>query len=191
MANLLPVAEKKKIRKEYRIRLGIVAMFLFAGLVVVAIVLLTPSYILSSFKYSSAFSQLEIEKKKISDAAAGLDPIKEAKDINAKLIVLEREGSLMPLSYDIFTTIVGHKPQNVKINAIFYDRENMDGRISINGLSKDRETLLSFLKSLEGENMFDRVELPISSFVEGEDIEFSIRISIERANNTSKENEEE
>ena len=78
----------------------------------------------------------------------------------------------------------------MKINSIFYDREQKEGRISLSGISENRETLLSFLQSLEGENMFDSVELPISSFVEGEDIEFTIRIDIKKGSKDNKENEE-
>ncbi len=190
MLNLLPLSEKKKIQKEYKVRLCIVVSFLFAALVAIAVVLLAPSFILSSFKYSSATKQLAMEKKKISDSIEGIDPIKVAKDVNAELKVLEKKGSLMPFSYDVFTVIVGYKPDGIKIKSMFYDRRQKDGNISIAGVSKDRKTLLSFLKSLEGEEIFTKVELPISSFVEGEDIEFSIRITLDKENkNTVKENE--
>lgn len=182
MANLLPIEEKNKIKKEYRMRLAVVAMFLLSGLIVVSIVLLAPSYILSSVKYKSATTRLEAEKKKISDSADGLDPIKIAKKVNANLKILGQESSMMPLSYDVFTTVVGHKPESVKIKSIFYDREKDAGRVSVVGVSKDRKTLLLFLQSLESEKMFNSVELPISSFVEGEDIEFTIRITIEVEN---------
>lgn len=192
MANLLPLSEKKKIRKEYRIRLCIVVAGLFSMLFIVSIVLLSPSFILSSFKYSTAYKQLEMEKKKISDETEGIDPIKTAKKVNKQLAVLGKEGSFMPLSYETVTMIVKHKPDRVKIKSIFYDRGQSDGRISISGISKDRKTLLSFLQSLEGEEIFNKVELPISSFVNGEDIEFSISISIEqKKENILSENNEE
>lgn len=179
MANLLPILDKKIIRKEYRIRVAVVASLLISVLVFIAGVLLVPSYILSSFKFNSSSSQLEVEKKKISDATEGVDPIRIAKEVNEKLVVLEREGSLLPLSYDVATVVVGHKPSRVKINSIYYDRDMEEGRVNIKGLSKDRETLLVFLQSLEAEEIFTSVELPISSFVEGQDIEFTIRVGID------------
>jgi len=192
MANLLPLIEKKLIRKEYRVRLAVVAALLIASLVSISVILLAPTFILSSYKYSSATNQLNTEKKKISDSAEGIDPIKTAKEVNAQLVVLGGEGSLLPLSYDVFTTIVGYKPGSIKIESMFYDRGQISGRISVGGVSKDRETLLSFLQSLEGEEMFDIVELPISSFVEGEDIEFSIQLTIDKgSDNTEKNNTEE
>jgi len=192
MANLLPITEKKKIYKEYKMRLLVVAALLFAALIAISLVLLSPSFILSSFKYSGSSTQLETEKKKISDSVEGIDPIKVAKEVNAQLVILGEEGFLIPLSYDVFNIIVGYKPDSIKIDSMFYDRETQDGRITISGVSKDRETLLSFLKSLEGEEIFNRVELPISSFVEGEDIEFSIRITIEvEGEEVNTENNEE
>lgn len=194
MANLLPLSEKKKIQREYRLRLSIVAALLLAGLILVANILLAPSFILSSFKYNSATKQLEAEKKKIRDAVEGVDPIKVAKEVNVQLEVLGQDGFLTPLSYDVFTIIVGHKPDSVKIKSMFYDRRQKDGNISIGGVSKDRKTLLSFLQSLESEEIFTSVELPISSFVEGEDIDFSIRITLNKEDGSvsegNKENEE-
>ncbi len=191
MANLLPLSEKKKTRKEYRMRLSVVAMLLFATLFAISIVLLSPSFILSSFKYDSATKQLETEKKKISDAVEGVDPIKVAKEVNVQLEVLGQDGYLMPLSYDVFTIIVGHKPDSVKIKSMFYDRKQKNGSISIGGVSKDRKTLLSFLQFLESEEIFTSVELPISSFVEGEDINFSIRITLNKEDeDVSEENKE-
>lgn len=179
MANLLPSVEKKRIRREYKIRIGVVSTFLFAGAIAIAVVLLAPSYILSSFKQRNAASQLELEKKKISDATDGIDPIKVAKEVNARLAVLGGNAFRIPAPYKVFTTIVGHKPETLEIKAIFFDRENEEGKITVNGVAKDRETLLVFLQSLEREPMFARVELPISSFVEGEDIKFSILIAID------------
>jgi Tfp pilus assembly protein PilN len=195
MANLLPQLEKKKIKKEYKIRLSITASLFVAGLVAIAGILLLPSFILSSYKYNSAVKQLNVEKKKISDSSDGIDPIKTAKNVNAQLVVLGQKGYLTPLSYDVFTVIVGYKPKGVKINSIFYDRMEEEGTVSVNGVSKDRKTLLSFLQSLEQEEMFSSVELPISSFVEGQDINFSIRITIKRgstdsSNTNNKSNEE-
>jgi len=174
-------------------RLSVVAVFLFIILLIISIVLLSPSFILSSFKYDSATKQLETEKKKISDAVEGVDPIKIAKEVNAQLEILEQDGYLTPLSYDVFTIIVKHKPDSVKIKSMFYDRGQKNGSISIGGVSKDRKTLLSFLQSLESEDIFTSVELPISSFVEGEDINFSIRITINNEEDdvleSNKENE--
>ncbi|HEC30530.1 MAG TPA: hypothetical protein ENI66_00760 [Candidatus Yonathbacteria bacterium] len=185
MANLLPLSEKKKIQREYKLRLSIVVMMLFAGLVAISGVLLAPSFILSSFKYNSAEKRLVAEKKKISDSSDGVDPIKVAKEVNAQLVVLSKETSGLPLPYSVFTTIIKHKPELLKVDAMFYDIKKEDGSVVVGGVSKDRKTLLAFLQALESDEMFTDVELPISSFVKGQDIKFSIKIILKKAEKES------
>ncbi len=189
MVNLLTVFEKKQILKEYRMRLATVSLFALSFLVAIAVVLLLPAYLLSSVKYNEVFEQLELEKKKISSISTQEDPVEITKDVNNKLNILKGVDSSLPDPYEITTIIIKHKPKGVFISAILYDKNKDEGKISVNGVSKDRETMLSFLRSMETENEFSSVELPISSFVKGEDIDFSIRIIIEEIVNEKKENE--
>jgi len=189
MVNLLTVFEKKYILREYKMRLAVVLLFTLSLLIAVAIVFLIPSYALSSVKYSNMLEQLEVEKKKISSMSEGEDPIKITKDINNKLNILKGDMSFLPDPYYITTTITGHKPDGISISAILYDKNKDEGKVTVSGVSKDRETLLSFLRSTETESGFSSVSLPISSFVKGEDIDFSMRIIVKET--SDKKNEEE
>jgi hypothetical protein len=191
MANLLPLSQKKIIHTEYKTRLSVVSFVFLLFLIFAAIMMLSPAYILSSFKLNNASARLAGEKKRISDSVTGEDPIKVTKEINAKLSLLGQEEFLVPKSYDLFTIVVGHKPDNVKIYSIFYDRDTTNGIVSVSGVAKNRKTLLSFLQSLEKEKKFTSVKLPISSFVEGEDIKFSIKIGIEEEIENEKNNKNE
>jgi len=179
MANLLPLIEKRRIKREYRVRIGIVSLLLLSVLAIIAIVSLIPLHISSSFELNDIIKQMETEKQEIPHITEKQDPIKITQDVNEKLSVLRKKDSVLPLSSDLITVIVEHKPNDIKINALFYDKGLMDGKVSLNGIAKNRETLLSFLKSLEGEKIFTKVDLPISSFVEEKDIKFSIRITME------------
>ena len=179
MVNLLTVFEKKRILKEYKMRLCVVSLFATASLIVAAIVFLMPSYVLSYIKYNEVSTGLEAEKNRISNTPDGEDPVKITKDINSKLKILKGEPSTLPDPYFITTTIIKHKPDGVFINAIQYDKNKQEGKIAINGVSSNRDTLLVFLRALEKQKDFTKVELPISSFAKGEDIGFSMRITIE------------
>lgn len=187
MANLLPLTEKKNIRREYKTRIGIVFLLLLSVLIIIAIISLIPLYISSSYKLNDILAQIEAEKQDGFSGDDKQDPIKITQDANAKLLMLRKKDSVLPLSSELATIIVGHKPSDVKINAIFYDRGLSDGKITLNGVARNRETLLSFLKSLERESVFKEVNLPISSFVEEMDIEFSIRITMELENEKNNE----
>lgn len=180
MINLLPKNEKIGVKNEYRLRVFAVTLFFISGVIFINLVLLAPSFILSSVEYSSASKQLSIEKVKLSNIEGSIDPIKIAKGVNQNLEVLKKEGHSTPLAYDIFTVIIGYKPSNIKINSIIYDREPLVGKITVSGISKDRETLLSFVRALEGEEKFTFVDLPVSSFVDGKDIDFSVSLSIDK-----------
>jgi len=187
MANLLPLIEKKKIKREYRVRIGIVSLLFLSVLIIIAFVSLIPLYISSSYKLNDVLKQMESKKQETLYVDEKNNPIKITQDINNKLAVLEKKDSILPPSSDLITIVVGHKPNNVKINAIFYDRGLTDGKVVLNGIARNRETLLSFLKSLEEDKIFTKVDLPISSFVEERDIEFSIRITMEVKNKKNYE----
>ncbi len=186
MVNLLTIFEKKRILKEYRIRLAIVSLLTTSLLLTISIILLVPSYILSSRKHSTVFKQLSLEKKKITTLAEGKDPIKITKDINNKLDILKKANTTLPDPYYVIVTIIKHKPKGIFIKSILYDKNENEEKITISGISENRETLLIFLRSMESESRFFGVELPISSFVKGENINFSMRITIK--GNTKKEN---
>lgn len=193
MINLFPISEKKKIRKDYLLRLSVVVLFFVSGLIVISIVLLFPKFILSSFEYSIAQEQLIKEKENLKGVNGTIDPIKIATDTNNKLNILKKEGYKTPMSSEVISVVVDSKPVNIKIGSIFYDRSAISGKVTISGISKDRETLLSFLRSVETNGMFSDVDLPISSFVEGRDIEFSIiaNIIIDGNENTKAINNDE
>ncbi len=189
MVNLLTVSEKKQILKEYKIRLVIVLLFASAVLIVIATIFLIPPYVMSITKYDNMSSRLEIEKKKISDMSGDEDPIKITKDVNNKLKILNEIKSTLPNPYSITTIIIKNKPTGLLIDAILYDRDKDKEKITINGVAKNRETLLLFLRSMDAESEFTDVKLPISSFVKGENINFSLLATIDIASKKTIQNE--
>ncbi len=186
MVNLLTLFEKKLLSKEYKKRLIVVSLFALSLLFAFSIILLIPSYILSSEKYNNVFKQLVAEKKKIFTLADGKDPIKITKDVNNKLSILKKANTSLPAPYHVTVTIIKHKPKGIFIKSILYDKNGNEEKITVSGISENRETLLLFLKSMESETEFSSVELPISSFVKGENIDFSLRVTI--GGNIKKEN---
>lgn len=162
-------------------RIAIVSSLLISVLIIIATASLVPLYISSSYKLNDILKQIESRKKEIT-INGKQDPIKIIQNVNKKLAIIKKKDSVLPLSSDLIALIVEHKPDNIKINAIFYDREFGGGGVSLNGVARNRETMLSFLKSLEKEKVFIKVDLPISSFAEEEDIKFSIKITMEVKN---------
>ncbi|GMQ95169.1 MAG: hypothetical protein BMS9Abin13_281 [Patescibacteria group bacterium] len=187
MSNLLPQYKKGKVRKEYYIRLGIVFSLLLSASILISMVLLVPSYILSSVKYNITYGQLEDEKARMAATPAGENPEEIIANVNSKLAGLKGEKLSPVVSYDLFGVIIGHKPPNLKINAFFYSDDRSRTTISISGVSENRESLLLFMQALEREPLFFSVDLPISYFVKGKDIGFSVKIIVSENNDEDDE----
>ena len=77
-------------------------------------------------------------------------------------------------SLDLFKV---KKGLGIKINRIFFENDSLEGRkVNINGVAQDREKLLLFRKALEDDILFKYVDLPISNFVKGSNIEFNLNL---------------
>lgn len=102
------------------------------------------------------------------------DLIRKSAEIN-KLT----EKTIKIASSSAYPQTVINKITKVKIDGIDVTYYNLDldsGKIAIKGIASNRESLLSFKKSLEGIDEFDSVELPFSVFEAEENIEFDMSL---------------
>lgn len=176
MFNLLPQAEKKALRREYRIRLAVVSLWLLFAVCAISSVLLLPSFLLSSEKEKAARQRFEalsrsIERQSVADLDAVLQKTK------SRLTLLSGEAPKLFL-YELLTLIVSAKTNQISLTN-FYLIGPVEGKreIAIAGVSKDRSALTSFIKALERTGPFEKVEAPISNFAKDTDIDFEVRAS--------------
>jgi len=174
MFNLLPKQEKEAIRREYRIRLAIVILWFSFATLVIASVLLVPSILLSSQKEKAAEQRFDTLSKSIKkDDAAALDSV--LRKAQSHLALLSHEAPTV-LLHELLVNIVSTKTDSVSLARFSFAKASEGKRYAdINGISKDRATLLAFVRALERSGLFEKVEVPISNFAEDTDIEFSIR----------------
>jgi hypothetical protein len=68
---------------------------------------------------------------------------------------------------------------DIKITQILYDNTVAKGdkKVNIQGTAPSRERLLIFRQALEGNPAFKKVDLPISNFVKGSNIQFSLSLT--------------
>jgi len=177
MSNLLPPETKKEITKEQHLRTAVVGLFLLAVLLVVSVVWLTPAYILSKNKYDITEKELNAIKKEISSVQLE-DSIILIEDINNKLAVLTEGIPLENHAHNIIIDILEHKKDNIKITDIIYDKSPTEIRVLLNGEAFNRESLSSFVREIEKNELFSRVELPISDFVKETNLDFSLTLYI-------------
>lgn len=177
MINLLPQEEKKKILTEYRFRLGIVAVFAVAALVLASLVLLAPSYFLAVSKYKSISVELAALESKQGQGVRDKDINTQINTINKKINMFLKGVAVdttASSTMQVILSILRTKGDAIKIQGVTYDIGTGQGRFVVVGTALNRDGLSQFVESLKKEPTFAKVEIPISSYVKSSDIDFSI-----------------
>jgi len=178
MINLIPTEEKQKRTRSFYYRLVVVFFVVASFSVLVASIAILPSYFISSFKENFAQAKLEAQKLEpipILDQQTSLI----IKDLNNKLSLIEKaEQNQFLVSQKIINEITHKKMSDIKITQISYENDPVKGRkVSIRGSATNRERLLLFRQALEDDEAFSKVDLPISNFVKGSDIQFYLNLT--------------
>lgn len=187
MLNLLPFFEKKKVLTEYHLRLAVVSVAALSFLFIASSALLAPSYV-------RVFSKQKIAETRITDltgksAAENAQEEKttetKIKEVNKKLDLMLAHGledPVLAVPSKAFSDIFSKKTGAIKVFGISYNNLPDRTRFVVTGQAGSRDSLASFVEALKKENIFDRVDLPISSYVKSVNIDFSIVLERTRAN---------
>ncbi len=178
MFNLLPSREKKRIFQEYRLRLLIVVLTFFFAIVFVAILFLLPSYLISNAKDNEISER--IESVRMSTI------LKEADELNARLVQTNLKIQSLLIGQDLnqpsvlFKKVLDKKTSSIRINSMSFSvGEGNKKEVVLSGVALNRDSLSEFVRSLEEEEIFSKVDIPVSSFAKERNATFSIRISVE------------
>lgn len=175
MRNLLSQQDKKILDREYKLRIAIVSIALIFLTMLIASVLLLPSYIISNYKQNTAQTHSEIIKKSIASREKSVsNSILNETKTKLKLLAKDEDKISLMKTFEI---IVKKRIDGIKITGLFYEKkiEGNDGEITITGIASKREPLLKFRKDLEQEEIFLSVVLPVANLASDADIEFSIK----------------
>lgn len=177
MINLIPIKEKKEIKKDFYYRFLIVFFAMLILLIFISLIAILPVYFVSYEKKISINKKLEIQK---NETMPEIDQKAQTaiKNLNARLDLLEKaRQNKYVFSEKVIKEIVHQKVSGIKINRIFYENNSLESKkINIMGLAQNREQLLLFRKALENGPFFKEVDLPISNFVKGRDIQFHLNL---------------
>jgi Fimbrial assembly protein (PilN) len=178
MINLIPKEEKKRMLVDFYCRFAVLLLLMGSFSVFVASITILPAYFFSSMKNSVASLKLNTQKGKPLPVSDG-QSLSEVKDINKKLEIVENaEESKFLVSEKIISAIILEKTPNIKITQIVYtNNPEADKNVNILGTASSRETLLSFQQSLEDSPAFKNVNLPISNFIKGSNIQFNLSLT--------------
>lgn len=188
MSNLLPEENKKKIFNEFILKSIIVFFVFLFVLICVAIILLIPSYVLSEIKGKVIANNFEVIKKS-ADTKEFSFLMNEIKKEQSKIDVLSNFSDFNFV--EIFEDgILINKSDDIKINGVYFeingDKEATSteyfASLIIKGISKKRSSLIVFIDKLKAEDSFLEVYFPVSSLAKEEDINFSIKIAVNKIN---------
>ncbi|OGI75727.1 hypothetical protein A3C67_03000 [Candidatus Nomurabacteria bacterium RIFCSPHIGHO2_02_FULL_42_19] len=178
MINLIPNEEKKKKVKDFYYRLLVTAFAVFGFSILIAGVAMLPAYFLSSVRKNLINSKLETEKNQ-SIPSPDKETLTVVEDLSKKLDLIEKSrNSRYLVSQKVINEIMSEKMPDIKITQIQYRNESIKGKtISISGVASSRDRLLLFKRELENNIAFKKVDLPISNFVKGSNIKFSLGLT--------------
>jgi len=163
--------------KDFYFRLASVLFLMLGGSLFVFSALILPSYLLSSEKKNLASAKLESEKNE-TVSLPDRNILAAADDLRNKLNLIENaEKNGFVFSQKVMNEIIFKKTPGIKITEIFYENNPETGkRINVSGQAPNRETLLLFRQALEDNTAFSKVDLPISNFVKGSNIQFYLNL---------------
>lgn len=170
MINLIPPIARKKVAREYWLRVSAVACFAVGTVSLIAGVLLLPTYVLIQL-------QIDVQKSSadtLTDTASSYD-VSAAQLINASRqaqLLVERSQSAVVSSYvQTIETIAG---PDIAVIDTEYTKGDVTDALSVSGQATTRQALVSFRDQLEANPQFEAVDLPISNLIKDRDILFTI-----------------
>lgn len=177
MINLIPNEEKKRKVKDFYFRLSVVLFTILGFSFVVAALSIMPSYFLTTVKINFISQALQMQENQpvtLPDQQTNT----EIADLQNKLRLFEKNRTNTYLvSKQVIDEILSKKMSDIKIMQIgFNDSPDKGKIINITGIAGSRERLLLFRQALSADPVFKKVDLPVSNFVKGSNITFSITL---------------
>jgi len=177
--NLLPPQIKSEIEKERYRRFVVVSGMFAASALVVAVILLLPSFFMFSFQQKYLNTRLVSVRQSNEQAKAG-EIGKVIEDLNEKsqLVRAGRTASRPISSYLI--KIVELKPADVSLTIFNFGKSNAQktDEFSLQGTAQERDALLTFVKKLEDSRDFSKVVSPVSNLLAERNFNFSLILEL-------------
>lgn len=174
--NLLPKQHKEDLRKGFKLRFLITALFVVSAAFCLGLIMLLPAYFLTPGR----FIEMASENFYLDDdAPLASEILVQPERIDAKLKFLQAHLS-QPASTEIFSGIVLALPSGVSLDSIALSRGTGEKGtiVSVSGNAPSRESLVTFSSALRESGLFAEVDVPVSNLAKDRDLPFSIEMSI-------------
>ena len=161
--------------REYRLRRLSIFLGLLAVILVIAISLSIPTFIILKTKKDI------LEKTNVAISAStekdSSETETEISALNEKLKAINSSGANTSI-VSVLLRLFSLRGSEIHIKDISLSREDNEntGKINVSGQADSRDALVTFSKRLQGEPTFSSVELPVSSFAKSKDIPWNMSI---------------
>lgn len=177
MINLLPQSEKKKLLREYRLRLAVIVLWGMLMLEIIAFGLFVPSYL----AISSSTSALSVVLEDIqSHAPDGSNETKRHLNlINQEIASLKVGGASTELfPSQLLTELLAVKSSGIAITGFSYARAGTSVTVQLNGNAATREDLIAYRSALTSNVHFSDPKYAQSYITKKTDIDFTLTTTI-------------
>ncbi|MEI8062384.1 MAG: hypothetical protein WCG97_03780 [bacterium] len=175
MLYLLTPEQKRKVLREYRMRLGVVFLIAMSCVGVIGIVSLIPSQTLVIMRQNL----LAIKERGIEGGGAS-----HVDELSKKIAEISSTASfLTPISQpvygsDIFTHLESEAGDSTKIRQFQITHFDKDVSVSISGVSQNRDTLIKFINTLKQDILFSGATFPYGSLAKQDNLGFSLNMVV-------------
>ena len=178
LTNLLPSERQRALARDYLLRLGVVGTVLISVLILVAAVLLLPTYV---FLVKSADAK-EARLASVESMLASADE----KNLSLRLSALTRNTAILtalkeaPAASGISRVFLAVSRPGITLSGFTYTPAGAEspGQLAISGGAATREALRNYQLALEKASFSRSAALPVSAYAKDSDIGFTITVTL-------------
>lgn len=170
MINLLPYKEKKSIERIRFIRFIKTIVAGFAGVFLIAGLLLFPTLITINSRFAIATNQIKsLENEGAIVREVDISSLENRTRVAS--IKLSNKTETQPTEY--IESVRGVSPGGISIDRFAVTKEKT---LEVSGIAKSREVLQTFIKNLEAKPEVSKVDSPVSNFIKSTNSLFILTI---------------
>ncbi len=175
MLYLLTEEQKKKVLREYRMRLAIVSLIALSFVGVVAITSVIPSRVLVSTQQKILTAE---EINTVGGEPSNTD------ELSKKIVDISTTASFLnPISQpissiNIFSHLENEAGNDTSIRQFQINHFDDSASVQISGISNNRDSLIKFINTLKQDPLFSGATFPYNSLAKQDNLDFSLNLLI-------------
>ncbi len=179
LTNLLPLERQRTLTREYFMRLGIISIVLVNVLVLIAALLLSPTYVFLSKSMSAEQTRLATIESTLA-ATNGSEFSSRLSALMSDATILLALADAPSASATIREVLAVSRP-GITLAGLVYTpaaTEASSGTLAVSGTAATRETLRNYQLALQGAPFARAAVLPVSAYAKDSNIGFTISITL-------------